>query len=91
MQVLSSALTGEQIGQIRRDLAAVRETGSALWEPYFPHSTEFSGGAPTPFVIPLQLCSLTPILGHHLQQLSNQRVTHAQRRSSDPREPNYHH
>jgi class 3 adenylate cyclase/predicted ATPase len=26
---------GEQIGQIRRDLAAVRETGSALWEPYF--------------------------------------------------------
>ncbi len=26
---------GEQIGQIRQDLAAVRETGSALWEPYF--------------------------------------------------------
>ena len=26
---------GEQIGQIRRDLAAVRETGSALWEPLF--------------------------------------------------------
>ena len=25
---------GEQIGQIRRDLAAVRETGSAVWEPY---------------------------------------------------------
>jgi predicted ATPase/class 3 adenylate cyclase len=25
----------EQIGQIRQDLAAVRETGSALWEPYF--------------------------------------------------------
>jgi predicted ATPase len=25
---------GEQIGQIRQDLAAVRETGSALWEPY---------------------------------------------------------
>ena len=24
---------GEQIGQIRQDLAAVRETGSALWEP----------------------------------------------------------
>jgi predicted ATPase len=24
-----------QIGQIRQDLAAVRETGSALWEPYF--------------------------------------------------------
>jgi len=35
MQVLPSALTGEQIGQIRRDLAAVRETGGALWEPYF--------------------------------------------------------
>ena len=26
---------GEQIGQIRRDLAAVRETGSVVWEPYF--------------------------------------------------------
>jgi len=26
---------GERIGQIRQDLAAVRETGSALWEPYF--------------------------------------------------------
>jgi adenylate cyclase len=26
---------GEQIGQIRRDLAVVRATGSALWEPYF--------------------------------------------------------
>jgi predicted ATPase len=26
---------GEQIGQIHQDLAAVRETGSALWEPYF--------------------------------------------------------
>lgn len=26
---------GEQIGQIRQDLKAVRETGSALWEPYF--------------------------------------------------------
>jgi len=25
----------EQIGQIRHDLAAVHETGSALWEPYF--------------------------------------------------------
>jgi len=25
----------EQIDQIRRDLAAMRETGSALWEPYF--------------------------------------------------------
>jgi predicted ATPase len=25
----------DQIGQIRQDLAAVRETGSALWEPYF--------------------------------------------------------
>jgi len=26
---------GEQIGQIRQNLAAVRETGSALWKPYF--------------------------------------------------------
>jgi predicted ATPase len=26
---------GEQSGQIRHDLAAVRETGTALWEPYF--------------------------------------------------------
>jgi class 3 adenylate cyclase/predicted ATPase len=26
---------GAQIGQIRRDLAAVRETGSVVWEPYF--------------------------------------------------------
>jgi predicted ATPase len=25
----------EQVGQIRRDLAAMRETGSAVWEPYF--------------------------------------------------------
>jgi adenylate cyclase len=26
---------GEQIGQIRQDLAAMRVTGSAVWEPYF--------------------------------------------------------
>ncbi len=26
---------GEQVGQIRQDLAAVRETGSVVWEPYF--------------------------------------------------------
>jgi len=48
------------------------------------HSTEFSGRAPTPFVIPLKLCSLTPILGHHLQRPSHQRMTHAQHRSPDP-------
>jgi hypothetical protein len=38
---------GEQMGQIRQDLAAVRETGSALWEPYFlarwPTSTRKRG------------------------------------------------
>ncbi len=57
----------------------------------FSHSTEFSGGTPTPFVIPLPLCSLTPILGHHLQRPSDQRVTHAQHRSPDPRKPDSHH
>jgi len=55
-----------------------------------PHSTEFSGGAPPPFVIPLQLCSLTPILGHHLQRPSAQRVTHAPHRPSDSRKPDHH-
>ena len=30
------------------------------------HSSGFSGGAPTPFVIPLNLCSHTPILGYQL-------------------------
>jgi len=55
-----------------------------------PHSTEFSGGAPTPLVIPLQLCSLPPILGHHLQRPSAQRVTHAPHRPSDPRKPDHH-
>src|SRR5215510_4818152 len=54
------------------------------------HSTEFSGGAPPPFVIPLQLCSLTPILGHHLQRPSAQRVTHAQYNSPDPQKPDHH-
>jgi hypothetical protein len=39
------------------------------------HSTELSGRAPTPFVIPLQLCNLTPILGHHRQRPSDQKVT----------------
>lgn len=33
------------------------------------HSTELRGGAPTPFVIHLQLFSLTHILGHRLQRL----------------------
>src|SRR5262249_31350751 len=51
----------------------------------------FSGGTATPFVIPLKLCSLTPILGHHLQRPSDQRVTHAQHRSPDPRQPDSHH
>jgi hypothetical protein len=37
------------------------------------HSTELRGGAPTPFVIPLQLCGLTPILGHQLQRPSDLR------------------
>src|SRR5215467_3104230 len=54
------------------------------------HSTRFSGGAPTPFVIPLQLCSHTAILGHHLQRPSDQRVTHAQRSPPDPRKPHHH-
>jgi len=30
-----------------------------------------------PFVIPLQLCGLTSILGHQLQRPSDLRVTHA--------------
>jgi hypothetical protein len=67
----------------------VRDFQNVLWN--FPHSTEFSGGAPTPFVIPLKLCSLIPILGHHLQRPSDQRVTHAQHRSPDPRQSDYHH
>jgi hypothetical protein len=57
----------------------------------FPHSTEFSGGTPTPFVISLKLCSLTPIVGHHLQRPSDQRMTHAQHRSPDPRKSDDHH
>src|SRR5262249_1646617 len=57
----------------------------------FSHSTQFSGGAPTPLVIPLQLGSHTPILGHHLQRPSDQRVTHAQHRPPDPRKPDDHH
>jgi two-component system, sensor histidine kinase and response regulator len=62
------------------DLRQMREVILTLLDNairFSPHSTEFSGGAPTLFVIPLQLCSLTPILGHHLQRLSAQRVTHA--------------
>jgi len=55
------------------------------------HSTEFSGGAPTPFMIPLKLCSLTPIVGHHLHRPSDQRMTHAQHRSPAPRKPDDHH
>jgi tetratricopeptide (TPR) repeat protein len=78
------------IEQIDQGLRAFH-TGAQINQPYFPHSTEFSGGAPTPFVIPLQLCSLTPILGHHLQRPSDQRVTHAQHRSPDPRKPDSHH
>src|SRR5215831_13003761 len=56
----------------------------------WPHSTELCGGAPTPFVIPLQLCSLTPILGHQLRRPSDLRVTYAQYHSTDPRKPHHH-
>src|SRR5215510_11680160 len=63
------------------------------FQPYasgFAHSTELRGRAPTPFVIPLQLVSLTPILGHRLQRLLDLRVTHAKHRSPDPRKPDHH-
>ena len=55
-----------------------------------PHSTELRGRAPTPFVIPLQLCSLTPILGHPLHRPSDLRMTHAKHYPPDPRKPDYH-
>ena len=51
---------------------------------FISHSTRFSGEAPTPFVIPLQLCSLPPILGHQPHQLSDLRMTHAPHHSPDP-------
>jgi len=54
------------------------------------HSIAFSGGAPTPFVIPCNVQSY-PHFGHHLQRPSDQRVTHAQHRSPDPRKPDSHH
>ena len=59
-------------------------------DPEMPHSTELCGRAPTPFVIPLQLCSFTPIVGHHLHRLPDQRMTHAQHRSPDSQKPNPH-
>jgi hypothetical protein len=55
-----------------------------------PDSTGLRGGAPIPFVIPLQLVSHTPILGHRLQRLLDLRVTHAKHRSPDPRKPDHH-
>jgi RNA-directed DNA polymerase len=67
---------------------ADRNIRDLLWK--FPHSTRFSGEAPTPFVIPLQLCSLTPILGHPLHRPSDLRMTHAKHHPPDPRKPDYH-
>ena len=55
-----------------------------------PHSTELCGGASPTFVIPLQLCSFIPILGHPLQRLPDLRVIHAKHRSPDPRKPDHH-
>ena len=54
------------------------------------HSPGLSGRAPMPFVIPLQLRSLTPIVGHQLHRLPDQRMTHAQHRSPDSRKPHPH-
>src|SRR6516164_2500088 len=56
----------------------------------FSHSTEFRGKAPTPFVIPLPLCSHTPNLGHQRHQPSNLRVTHAKHSPPDPCKPDHH-
>src|SRR5215831_3579171 len=56
----------------------------------FSHSTELCGRAPTPCVISLQLCSLTPILGHLLHRPSDLRTTHAKCYSPDPRKPDHH-
>src|SRR5215469_9642441 len=55
------------------------------------HSPELCGRTPTPVVIPLQLFSLTPILGHPLHQPSDLRVTHAKRHSPDPHKSDHHH
>jgi hypothetical protein len=52
-------------------------------DPKNPHSPELCGRAPTPLVLPLQLCSFTPIVGHPLHRLPDQRMTHAQHRSPD--------
>src|SRR5439155_8384517 len=81
--------TAKRINQDTK--ARLPKLTTGLTKRQYPHSTEFSGGTPTPFVIPLKLCSLTPILGHHLQRPSDQRVTHAQHRSPDPRKPDDHH
>jgi hypothetical protein len=56
--------------QVKKALADTLEVVQEI-----AHSTELRGRAPTPFVIPLQLGSLTPILGHHRQRPSGQRVT----------------
>jgi DDE superfamily endonuclease len=55
-----------------------------------PHSTELRGGAPTAFLILLQLFSLTPILGHPLPRPPDLRMTHAKHLPPEPRKP-YHH
>src|SRR5262249_1213396 len=39
---------------------------------------------------PCNCAVLPPILGHHLQRPSAQRVTHAPHNSPDPRKPNHH-
>ncbi len=56
----------------------------------FPHSIEFSGEGPLPFVISLKLCRYSSMLGHQLHRPSNLRMTHAKHGPPDPRKPDHH-
>jgi hypothetical protein len=77
----------------RHKTVSFRPLSALLTEPVspeLPHSTEFRGKAPIPFVIPLQLCSHTPILGHQPHQPSDLKVTHAKHSPPDPCKPDHH-
>src|SRR5262247_2462686 len=54
------------------------------------HSSELCGRALTPSVIPLHLCSVTPILGHRLHRLPDLRVTHEHSSPTDSHKPHHH-
>jgi hypothetical protein len=74
----------------RQGTVLISGIAARLPAPPMSYSPEFSGGAPTPFVIPLNLFSLTPILGHQVPRPSDLRVTHAQHSPPDPRKPDHH-